>query len=156
MSDRYEFTTVCALNQVGDRFHIYDCFHHAGGCAYKDVITVDEAQYQITAYPIDGTVEETGEKLPYLKIEDLQSYFTDKPSETILYVLEKAKVSDIQFVQLVMVDMKEVARGIYQADAFNVTGEGTEQLWYDMPDLVGEDTWDMQEHIIDDAWYSYH
>ena len=31
MSDRYEYTTVCALDQIVDRYYIYDCDHHAGG-----------------------------------------------------------------------------------------------------------------------------
>ena len=54
MSDRYEYTTVCALDQIGDRYYIYDCDHHAGGGEYKNVITVSEGAISITASDCPG------------------------------------------------------------------------------------------------------
>lgn len=156
MSDKNEFTTVCALDQVGDRYYIYDCDYHAEGGAYKSVITIDDMEYRVCAYPMEGRVEESGEKLPQLNTKDLESYFTAAPTAPMREVLEKARVPELPFAQLVMVIQHAQANVIYKAECIHVTKDGTECTEYEGPDFIGDDAWDIMEHIVDDAWYSYH
>ena len=156
MSNRYDFTVVYAMDQLGERYCIYDCDHYAGGCEYKTMITVEDQQYEVRAYPLENREEVTGDKLPQLTPEDLKSYFTSEPTAAIGQVLKICKLEDMQFAQLVMVIEHSVAAGIYEAECIHVTADGVEHTCYEDDALVGDDAWSIADNIADEAWYSYH
>ena len=155
MSDRYEFTSVCALDAQGERYYIFDRDHYAGGCEYSTTIMVGEREYAISAYPLENLTEEKGEKLPELKVQDLESYFTDTPTEAIRQVLALNHLEE-PIAQLVMVVQHSVSAGFCYAECYNVNAFGTERLLYEEIDLTGDDCNSRLEHMVDDAWYNYH
>ena len=155
MSDRYTFTSVCAIDDTGAQYFFYDYDCYAGGGMYKNVTTVNERQYAVYGYPMEDRVEVSGEKLPVLQPADLQSYFTDAPTDAMAQVLEIAQVAQKHFVQLVMATQYSVRSGVCEAKSYAVTAEGTEEFFYDPQDFVGDDTWSMMEHMAEEAWCQY-
>lgn len=107
MSSRFESVTVYALDSLGERHRIYDSYHYAGGCEYKDMITVANTQYQISWYPLEDKVVETGAKLPALTLADLQSYFCDEPTKQMCEVLDRALLKKAPLVRFTMLIQQE-------------------------------------------------
>lgn len=126
MSSRYENVTVYALDSSGDRHRIYRSYHYAGGCEYKDVIAVKNSKYQICWYPLEDKVEEIGEKLPVLKLADWQSYFSDKPTEQMCQLSEKAMLGKMTVVQFIMLIQQEADGETCNEQYICVTAGGIE------------------------------
>lgn len=131
MSIRYQHMLVCAMDSRGERSCIYTCYDHAGGGEYTELINVGDGAYKLRHYPMEDLTEETGEKLPRLEPEDLQSYFTQTPTEAMRQVLEKTQGVERTFVRLVMVVQHGVTHGVYEAESICVTGQGMERRTYD-------------------------
>jgi hypothetical protein len=155
MSNRYTFTVVFAIDKVGKRYPVYNCDHYAGGCEYKSLITVEGQQYEICGYPLEDLVETSGDKLPQLSVADLQSYFTDAPTEAIRQVLTLCTLDDLEFPQLVMVVEHAVESGMYETECISVTADGTEHTLYGEQDVAGDDPWSIADNLADDAWFIY-
>ena len=156
MSHRYEFTTVCAMDRIGDREYIYDRDYYVGGCEYKTTTWVGDLEHQVCTYPAEDLTEESGQKLPALTVNDLKSYFTDTPTGAMTEVLNLVKLAEQPFTQLVMTVQYGVDGTYCEAVSYNVTREGVEEIWYGGMDFVGDDAFSMTEHMVDEAWYSYH
>lgn len=155
MSYRHEMTFVFALSPEGDSYCIYDREFYAGGCQYKAVVTVEGLQYAVCGYPLEGTGEETGPKLPQLSVEDLRSYFTEAPTEAIRQVLAIATLEDMAIAQLVMVVQQLADGDVYEAQCISVTKEGLTETVYGPDGFAGDDACSQAMNLADDAWQEY-
>jgi hypothetical protein len=127
MGARYTDTCIYAFDEQGCLYRVSHEYLFSWGCGGHRVIYIGDAEYYSEIlYDDDGPIE-LGEYLPVLALSDLQSYYSEKPTNEIVDALRKAGVLGIDMVKLLMVKVYSVNAGPYRVICSTVTADTTNE-----------------------------
>lgn len=122
MSSRSSFIAVSAIDNIGIKHLMFDMELYAGG-HYSESVRYGNAEHAISAAG-DGEYTEDGERLPVLRIPDLQSYFSASPTEAMLAALKEADLEDVNIAEFRYVCCDYVGQRIHNGTEIIVTEDG--------------------------------
>lgn len=151
MSGRFHNSNIYAFDDQGQEHLLSEFYSYSDGCGYyKNVIAINGQEYRVEDYVGDDD-EPTiyGEKLPYLQLEDMQSYFTANPTSEMQDALRIAKINT-PLVSFLYVGVDSVLCGPTDAFCMLAKKDSVSEYTHDLcKERMGDDVERVMKNLLE-------